>query len=126
MNSTEGIQLSLDTPLNNPISLNIIRPAVFRQYFGNNIDDNATLENEVKRYIYGSGSGASSVGMDTCNFVTNKRMTNSMQMLSSEIHNFLRNNKSQFSLETTDISQPFNHCSVVLYYAGSGLKIILH
>ena len=121
INSKDGIKLSLDAPLNNPISLNIIRPAVLRQYFGNNIDDNSTIENEVKRYTYGSGSGTSSVGMDKYNFVT-REMTPSMQMLSSEIHKFLRNNKLLFNLETTDMSQLFNHCSVILYYAGKGLK----
>ena len=32
INSPKGIRLSLDTPLNNPPMLNILRPAVLRQY----------------------------------------------------------------------------------------------
>ena len=38
MNNIAGIQLSLDTPLNNTKNLNTLRPAVLRQYFGDDVD----------------------------------------------------------------------------------------
>ena len=38
INSSEGIKLSLDTPLNNTKNLNTLRPAVLRQYFANDVD----------------------------------------------------------------------------------------
>ena len=121
INSKEGIKLSLDTPLNNPPSLNILRPAVLRQYFGKNLPGNNVLRNEIKRYTYGSGSGTSSVGMDKYNFVT-RSMPPCMEKLSSDIYTFLTRNKKHFNLETVDMNYQFNHCSVILYYAGSGLK----
>ena len=37
INSKCGIKLSLDKPLNNDISLNILRPVVLRQYFGKEV-----------------------------------------------------------------------------------------
>ena len=121
INSNEGIKLSLDTPLNNPASLNILRPAVLRQYYGKNLLMNTVLQNQIKRYTYGSGSGTSSVGMDKYNFVT-RPMGPSMEILSSDIHTFLTQNKKHFNLETVDMTHQFNHCSVILYYAGDGLK----
>ena len=70
INSTDGIRLSLDTPLNNPPMLNILRPAVLRQYYSLNIEHLYSDINIIRRYTYGSGTGSSSVGMDPRNFVT--------------------------------------------------------
>jgi len=80
------------------------------------------LQNEIKRYTYGSGSGTSSVGMVTYNFVT-RSMPTCMEKLSSDIHTFLTRNKKHLNLETVDMNHKFNHCSVILYYAGSGFNI---
>ena len=121
INSNEGIKLSLDTPLNNPASLNILRPAVLRQYFGKSLLMNTVSKNQIKRYTYGSGSGTSSVGMDKYNFVT-RPMEPYMEKLSSDIHTFLTQNNKYYNLETVDMTHQFNHCSVILYYAGEGLK----
>lgn len=34
---SDGIKLALDTPLNNPKSLNILHPVVVRQYYDNDV-----------------------------------------------------------------------------------------
>ena len=67
LNSPKGISLSLDTPLNNPPMLNILRPAVLRQYYGLNVKDVTNQNHTVERYTYGSGSGTSSVRIDPNN-----------------------------------------------------------
>lgn len=72
-NSTGGIKLSLDTTLNNPPSLNILRPAaVLMQYFGKNISSNEPLDNEEMRHTHDFCCGASLIGMDKYIFVTRK------------------------------------------------------
>ena len=38
INNFDGIKLNIDSPYSNPM-LNIIRPAVLRQYYGLNLDD---------------------------------------------------------------------------------------
>ena len=117
INSRSGIKLSLDKPLNNDVDLNILRPAVLRQYFGIEIQE---CMDKGKRYSYGSGSGSSSVGMDPLNFVT-RPWNGLMYAMSHEIESFLDSNKSLFKLDSC-IDIRFNHCTVLIYYAGSGLK----
>ena len=59
MNSKDRIKLSWDTPLHNQICLNILRPAVLRQYCGANIDGIHQISELIRRYTYGYGSGTS-------------------------------------------------------------------
>ena len=58
INSAHGIRLPLDTPLNNPPILNVLRPAVLRQYYSLNVEDMCGISNNVRRYTYGSGTGS--------------------------------------------------------------------
>ena len=58
LNSANGIRLSLDTPLNNPLMMNILRPAVLRQYCSLNIEQLPGDSNSIRRYTYGSGTGS--------------------------------------------------------------------
>ena len=118
INSKHGIKLSLDKPLNNDIDLNILRPAVLRQYYGMDIEEEV---DKVKRYTYGSGSGTSSVGMDPHNFVT--RPWNAwMLAMSKDIQSILNDNRNLFKLDNCDMDHKFNHCTILIYYAGDGLK----
>ena len=118
MNSECGIKLSIDKPLNNSECLNIYRPAVLRQYFGREVSRTAK---NVKRYTYGSGSGTSSVGMDPRNFVT-RSLSVGMICMIEDLHNTLCNNMTLLNMEGVDLSTKFNHCTVLIYYAGEGLK----
>jgi len=121
INSPKGIRLSLDTPLNNPPMLNILRPAVLRQYYGFNVKDVTMQNHTVERYTYGCGSGTSSVGIDPNNFVT-REMTEDMKLMSIELKELLIKNKSYFKLDDANLDLPFNHCTVLVYYAGECLK----
>ena len=118
INSKTGIKLSLDKPLNNDVDLNILRPAVLRQYFGKQIN---TIDGKHERYTYGSGTGTSSVGMDPRNFVT-RSMDGVLKQMSHYIHDMLKENRNLFNLGDVKVTHPFNHCTVLLYYAGKGLK----
>ena len=87
VSSKYGIELSLDTSLNNRPCLNILRPGVLRQYFGRNLTEylgqNSSESNRnetiVKICTYASGNGTSSVGMDPYNFVT-QNMSGTMEL----------------------------------------------
>ena len=121
LNSINGIRLSLDTPLNNPPMLNILRPAVLRQYYGLNVKDTFKSNDGVERYTYGSGTGTSTVGIDPNNFVT-REMNEDMKLMCVELKELLTKNKSYFKLDDANLDLPFNHCTVLLYYAGDSLK----
>ena len=121
INSKDGIKLSWDTPLNNQRCLNILRPAVLRQYYGANVDVINESNHFIKRYTYGYGSGTSSVGIDPFNFVTRK-MTKEMEYIGTELHEILSKNQKFLNLESADLSQKFNHCTVIMYYTGTNLK----
>ena len=118
INSDSGIKLSLDKPLNNDVDLNVLRPAVLRQYFGKEIRN---VDGKAKRYTYGSGSGTSSVGMDPHNFVT-RALNSKMLAMIEDIHHILHNNSELLNMTGVDIDQKFNHCTILIYYAGEGLK----
>ena len=118
INSPCGIKLSLDKPLNNNIDLNLLRPAVLRQYYGVNIEEGF---DKVKRYSYGSGSGTSSVGMDRYNFVT-RPWNDWMSAMSYDIHWILNEHKEMFKVHNCNMETPFNHCTILIYYAGKCLK----
>ena len=118
INSDSGIKLSLDKPLNNEIDLNVLRPAVLRQYFGKEIRN---VNGKAKRYTYGSGSGTSSVGMDPHNFVT-RALNSKMIAMIDDINDMLHSNNEVFKMTGVDIDQKFNHCTILIYYAGEGLK----
>ena len=118
INSKCGIKLSLDKPLNNDVDLNILRPAVLRQYFGKEIDN---INGKLQRSTYGSGTGTSSVGMDPHNFVT-RSLSCEMSAMIDDIYDMLCSNKEQFNMVGVDLSKKFNHCTVLIYYTGIGLK----
>ena len=75
LNSKDGINLSLDTPLKNCPGLNILRLGGLRQYFGRNVTEYlgqnsskySRIDTIVKRYTCGSGRGISLVGIDPYN-----------------------------------------------------------
>lgn len=69
VDTLDGVKVSVDKPSYcQSRSLNLERPAVLRQYFGKDSDDSrslssATREGAVLRKVYGSESGAQSVGI---------------------------------------------------------------
>ena len=121
LNSRNGIKLSMDKPLNNPCCLNIVRPAVLRQYYGKVINSPGISIRQSLRYTYGSGSGTSSVGMDPKNYVT-RPLSHEMESMIDEIYNLLKNNQSALNLSEVNMEEKFNHCTILLYYSGEDLK----
>ena len=124
INSKYGIKLSLDQPLNNSVDLNILRPAVLRQYFGKEYPSSSTTYQHSTRYTYGSGSGTSSVGIDPLNFVTRK-MTPHMKCMAKDLHKLISQNREVMNLTSVNLSLEFNHCTVLIYYAGEHLKKVI-
>ena len=118
INIKNGLKLSIDTPLNNDAYLNIHCPAVLRQYFGRQVENSA---HKLEMYTYGSGSGTSSIGMDYHNFLTRSLIVEMISMI-DDIQENLCNNRNKFNLDGVDLSTKFNHFTVLIYYAGKGLK----
>ena len=75
----------------------------------------------IRRYSYGYGSGILLVGMDPYKFVTRK-MSYKMENIATELYELVLRNKKNPNIESTDLSQKFNHCTAIMYYAGANLK----
>ena len=119
INSNLGIKLSVDKPMNDKECLNIHRPTVLRQYF---VKEMGTTNDIIERYTYGSGSGTTSVGMNPHNYVTRSLCIEMICMI-DDIYKILIENRSMFNMNDVDLKTKFNHCTVLLYYAGKGLEI---
>ena len=78
----------------------------------------------MQRYSYGTCGGISSVGIDPANFMT-RPFSSEMLLLAREIHEFLLKHRSQLNLNTVDLTSPFNHCTILLYYASKDTKPLL-
>ena len=65
--------------------------------------------------------GNVSVGTDPHNFVT-RPMCPYMKGISHKLHELLVSNRDYFNLGTVDLTAPFNHCTVLIYYADKGTK----
>ena len=65
--------------------------------------------------------GTGTAGMYPYIFVTRK-MTRHMRYTVCEIHNILVSNRYVFQLDEADMSTVFNHWTLIVYYAGKGLK----
>ena len=121
LNSKNGIKLSFDKPLSNPLRLNITRPAVLRQYFGKVVESSVIEDNKSMRYTYGSGSGASSVGMHPLNYVT-RPLYFKMEAMIDKIYSLLKQNQDTLNLSSVNLDKKINYCTVLVYYTGEGLK----
>ena len=69
-------------------------------------------------YSYDGGGGMYSVGMNPHNFVT-QQIPPSFEIIASKLHVLIHGNKILFNLETVNTSMKFNHCYIIVYYAGS-------
>lgn len=49
-------------------------------------------------------------------------MTEEMKSMSVELKKLLIKNKSYFKVDDVNLDLPFNHCTVLVYYAGESLK----
>ena len=79
--------------MNNQRCLNILRSAVLKQCYNENMDVIQESSELTRHYIYGYGSGTSSVGMEPYNFFTSK-MTYEIKYIVTELHELLLHNKS--------------------------------
>ena len=59
--------------------------------------------------------------MDPHNFVT-RSLSDGMIFMIEDMYKMLTNNHKLLNMKGVDLSTKFNHCTVLLYYAGEGLK----
>ena len=116
--SEYGIHLTIDKPYGTNPCLNIFRDSVLRQYFGLDV---SICDKSAKRFSYGTGGGISSVGIDPARFMT-RPFTCELLILSRAIHELMLKNKSLLNLDSVDLTTPFNHCTILLYYASNDTK----
>ena len=120
MNTVDGIYVAVER-IYGTDCVNIKRPAVVRIYYGRDIVNGIYVMNKKKRMTYGVHSGNQAVGTDPNNFIT-KPFNYYILKISDFIYNLLLKKRVEFDLQTIDLSLEFNHCTKLLYYAGSNLK----
>ena len=76
---------------------------------------------KVERYTYGSGSGTLSVDMDPQNFVTTS-LSGEMNRMIDDIQKIWSDNWYLVNIYGIDLSTKLDHCTVLVYYDGRGLK----
>ena len=113
VDTIDGIQISVDKPsMCQSRVINLLRPAVLRQYFGLNLDISTGRDDLVWRSSYGSGSGTTSVGINPRHWTT-REMTYAMKIIANKVYQYL---KRRFANENAVDILPFNHITVLYYY----------
>ena len=112
LNSLKGIAIVAEKPYGK-LMLNSTRPAVHRQYFGR--------DTSKGRITYGIGSGSNTIGSGALTCVT-RPFNYYLHKLASFLHKTLYYGRTEFCLNGSDLSEEFNHCTVLLYYAQNQLK----
>ena len=114
LNSLKGISIVAEKPYGK-LMLNSSRPAVHRQYFGR--------DTNTGRITYGIGSGSNTIGSGSLTCVT-RPFNYYIYRIASYLHKTLYYRSTEFLLNESDLSEQFNHCTVLLYYAHTELKKI--
>ena len=104
IDTIDGIQMSVDKPrMCQSRVINLLRPAVLRQYFGLDLDLPTERDDLVWRSSYGSGSGTTSVGINPRHWTT-RQMTYPMKIIAKYVYQCL---KRQFADDNAvDIESP--------------------
>ena len=118
LDTRNGITLLADEPLGNKPMLNVSRPAVLRQYYGQDL----TVQGINQRATFGMFKGAQSEGSDKDKF-TVKPFCHEMTQMAEYLSDLLRFNQVSLKLDDVDLSNEFNSCGVLLYHKVDGLKI---
>ena len=123
LNSKKGISVANEDPYGFKY-VNISRRGVLRQYYGKDVTSSC-CKNLYPRFTYGYNKCNSSVNTDPYNYVT-KPFNYYLNNLSKQVHALLLKRRLDSQLEGLDLSTPFNHCTALIYYAGSSLKPLSH
>ena len=116
INSTYGISIVSEQPMNNDYMLNISRPAVVRQYYGKNIGN--AENNLILRTTYGY---TSSVGTDPERYIP-KPFDTDMQIMSKYVMSILRKLSTHVETQVMDLTHDFNSCTVPSYFGDKTVK----
>ena len=119
--SKDGIHVTVDKPYGKNPGMNVYQPSVLRQYFSINANDKECREGYINRYSYGTGTGSNTLCIDPTNFKT-RPFTNDIELLASQVHQFVLANRTKLNLDKANLGKCFNHCTIIPYYAGEGLK----
>ena len=119
-NSFLGISIVADAPECNDVMLNVKRPGVLRQYYGLDIKniDNKTIE----RVAYRAQTSFRSEGSDPYNLKI-KPFSADMVVVSEYMHKFLVVNQNALQLESVNLDNKFNSCTILLYHSLHPLKL---
>ena len=105
--------------MNNDVQLNIVRPAVLRQYYGLSVD--SVKDNICIRPAFGFNNGRQAEGTDYRRIVV-KPFCDDMSGMSKLLHNFLLANRNLLGLEELNLDLQFNSCTILLYHISPGIK----
>ena len=119
IDSLDGISVVTERPMNNPIMLNTIRPAVMRKYYG--LSRGTETNGRIKRATYGYCNGQNSLGTDPAKYIT-KPFDSDMIGMSLCLQSYLKQNIDAFNFNDLDLSRIFNSCTVLIYNCGDEIK----
>lgn len=114
-----GISIVVDTPECNGVMLNATRNAVLHQYYG--LDIRSIDSDIVERVAFRSDISITSECSDPNKLII-KPFPSKMMYMSDILHSILLKNVSLLSLDSVDLSNSFNTCTVLLYYTLPGVK----
>ena len=113
VDTIDGIKISVDKPsICQSRVINLLRPAVLRQYFGLDLDIPTERDDLVWRSSYGSGSGTTSVGINKRHLAT-REMTYAMKIIAKYVYQDL---KRRFASDNAVDIREFNHITILYYY----------
>ena len=119
--SKDGIHATIDTPYGKNPMMNVYQPHVLRQYFSKNVDTKPCKDGYIYRYSYGTGTGSNTLGIDPTNFMT-RPFSHEIDVMAKKVHEFVNRNRKRLNLTHAELGEGYNHMTIILYYAGEGLK----
>ena len=120
LNTPNGIHVCVESSLNNASELNIKRPLVLKQSFGET--SIALQPNCVMRQCYGSskGSASNTVGIDIMNMVT-RDMDSHLQSMARILETTCSRELNKRGCSNL-VKPHLNQCQVLIYYGIKGYK----
>ena len=103
--------------------LNILQPAVLRQFYGLKVDDSCLQRCWIQIYLWFRIRCIFS--RDGSPQFCNKDNDGRYDANGNRVIWFIGKNTSYFQPKSSNIDNPFDHCTVIVFYAGNDLKNVL-
>ena len=118
VDSIDGISLAVMSTRFKHISMNVNGRRVLQQHYGMN---KVCSEGMAVRTTYNYPSVKKGISTDPLRVIT-KPYCNDITRMAYILHQVINHNKNSLCLGQADISCPFNHCTILMYYSLPNIK----